>query len=84
VRESCIPRLWRALAFGLFAVALASCTSGGTIADMVPHALGGLPKNAPPRPGTPEYEEYKKRIEGQAETKTEPMRLDAPAARQQN
>jgi hypothetical protein len=38
---------------------LASC-AGGTIADAVPHFMGGLPKNAPPRPGTPEYEEYKK------------------------
>jgi hypothetical protein len=84
VKESCIPMLWRALALWLFAVALASCTSGGTIADMVPHALGGLPKNAPPRPGTPEYEDYRKRIEGQTDPKTEPMRLDAPTAGQQN
>jgi hypothetical protein len=76
--------LWRALAFGLLAVALASCTSGGTIADMVPHALGGLPKNAPPRLGTPEYEDYRKRIEGQAETKAEPARPDTPAAGQPN
>jgi hypothetical protein len=76
--------LWRALALALFAVAVASCTSGGTIADMVPHALGGLPKNAPPRPGTPEYEDYRKRIEGQTDPKTEPMRLDAPTAGQQN
>ena len=81
MKESCIPMLWRALALGLFAVALASCTSGGIIADMVPHALGGLPKNAPPRPGTPEYEDYRKRIEGQTDPKTEPMR---PTAGQQN
>jgi hypothetical protein len=62
----------RTLALVLFSFALASCTSGGTIADMVPHALGGLPKNAPPRPGTPEYDEYKKRLEGQAGPKSEP------------
>ena len=72
--------LMRTLALALFAVALASCTAGGTIADMVPHALGGLPKNAPPRPGTPEYEEYRKRIEGQAEPKPEAERPNAPAA----
>jgi hypothetical protein len=44
---------------------LASC-AGGTIADAVPHFMGGLPKNAPPRPGTPEYEEYKKQLEGKS------------------
>jgi hypothetical protein len=70
----------RAVAFGLFAFALASCTAGGTIADLVPHSMGGLPKNAPPRPGTPEYEDYRKKIEGQAEAKPEAERPNTPAA----
>ena len=70
----------RVLALLLFALALASCTTGGTIADMVPHALGGLPKNAPPRPGAPEYEEYRKRIQGQPEPKPEAHQPDVPAA----
>ncbi len=70
----------RVLALVLLGFALASCTSGGTIADMVPHALGGLPKNAPPRPGTPEYDEYKKRLEGQAIAKPDAEQTSSPAS----
>jgi hypothetical protein len=44
--------------------------------------MGGLPKNTPPRPGTPEYEEYRKKIEGQPETKPEAERPNTPAAGQ--
>jgi len=72
--------LLRVVAFGLFAFALASCTAGSTIGDLVPHSMGGLPKNAPPRPGTPEYEEYRKKIEGQPETKPEAEQPNTPAA----
>ena len=41
------------LAFGL---QLASC--GGFVADHWPHWAGGLPTDAPPRPGTPGYAEF--------------------------
>lgn len=42
---------------------LAGCgTMGPTIGDALPQWAGGLPKDAPPRPGTPEYEEYRRRI----------------------
>jgi hypothetical protein len=79
-KQSLLPMLLRVLALGLFAVALGSCTAGGTVADLVPHSIGGLPKNAPPRPGTPEYDEYRKKLEGQSEAKPEAERPTAPAA----
>jgi len=41
------------LAFGLH---LASC--GSFVADHWPHWAGGLPADAPPRPGTPGYAEF--------------------------
>jgi hypothetical protein len=30
---------------------------------MIPEWAGGLPKGVPPRPGTPEYEAYRKSID---------------------
>jgi hypothetical protein len=45
---------------------LASCTSGGVIGDLLPHWAGGYPKNAPPRPGTPEYEVFRQELEAKA------------------
>jgi hypothetical protein len=41
------------LAIGLL---VASC--GGFVADHWPHWAGGLPADAPPRPGTPGYAEF--------------------------
>ncbi len=46
--------------------ALASCTSGGGMGDYIPQWAGGLPNNAPPRPGTPEYEAYRQKLEAEA------------------
>ena len=49
--------------------ALASCASGareanvGKVIDMIPEWAGGLPKGVPLRPGTPEYEAYRKGID---------------------
>ena len=48
------------------APALGSCTSGGVVGDYIPHWAGGLPKNAPPRPGTPEYDAYRQKLEAEA------------------
>jgi hypothetical protein len=57
----------------LLAVVLPACSLGGcgTInekladgaADYVPQWLGGLPADAPPRPGTAKYDEYMKEQE---------------------
>jgi len=41
------------------------------VTDSVPTWLGGMPKDVPPRPGTPEYEAWqKKRAEESAAIKT--------------
>ena len=45
----------------LMSLSLAGCGSissfiAGGMADLIPAWAGGLPANAPPRPGTPEYD----------------------------
>jgi hypothetical protein len=53
-------------------MALASCASGGAgIGGVIPTWAGGMPDNVPPRPGTPEYEEYRKRLEGRSKIDAE-------------
>jgi hypothetical protein len=59
----------------LAALSLLSCAGGRTagehIADM-PHWMGGLPADTPPRSGTPEYDEMMaKRAQEAARPKTE-------------
>ena len=59
----------------LACLSLSSCAGGRTagehIADM-PHWMGGLPADAPPRRGTPEYDEMMaKRAQEAARPKTE-------------
>ncbi len=61
----------------LACLSLLSCAGGRTagerIADMPPW-MGGLPADAPPRRGTPEYDEFMaKRAEEAARPKTEPQ-----------
>jgi hypothetical protein len=45
---------------------LASC-SGGIIGDYAPQWAGGFPKDLPPRPGTPEYDAWRKKQEAEAD-----------------
>jgi hypothetical protein len=63
---------------------LASCTSGRNVGDYVPVWAGGLPNNVPPRPGTPEYDTFRKNEEAEAardKTKGRPKpKTDADAA----
>jgi len=59
----------------LAALSVSSCAGGRTagehMADM-PHWMGGLPADAPPRRGTPEYDEFMaKRAQEAARSKTE-------------
>jgi hypothetical protein len=56
----------RLLALLIASAALASC-SGGTIGDYAPHWAGGFPKDLPPRPGTAEYDAFKKKQEAEAD-----------------
>jgi hypothetical protein len=54
----------------LACVTLSSC-AGGRVGDVVPHWMGGLPADAPPRRGTPEYDEFMaKRAQEAARPKT--------------
>jgi hypothetical protein len=62
------PRAWALLVAALVTCGLGGC---GTInekiasgaGDYVPAWAGGLPANAPPRPGTPEYDAWTKENE---------------------
>ena len=53
-------------------IMLSACAStGGIVADSVPTWLGGMPKDVPPRRGTPEYDAWqKKRTEAAATIKS--------------
>jgi hypothetical protein len=56
------------IAFALAGTILGGCSSinermGPIVADTVPAWAGGLPKDAPPRKGTPEYDAYMKEQE---------------------
>ncbi len=54
----------------LLVLSLSSC-GGVHVGDFIPHAIGGLPADAPPRPGTPEYDAWMaKRAEEAARPKT--------------
>lgn len=45
-------------------------TIGTYLADNIPHWAGGLPKNAPPRPGSPRYAAYLKELKGERSSST--------------
>jgi hypothetical protein len=44
-------------------ILVTGCTAAGNfVADRWPHWANGEPPDAPPRPGTPEYEEFRKQL----------------------
>ena len=52
-----------ALFCALTASGLTGCGSvGPVVGDVLPQWAGGLPKDTPPRPGTPEYDEYRRQL----------------------
>jgi hypothetical protein len=54
-----VKRLVAAWALLWLGAALAACSPfAGYMADHVPHWAGGLPPDAPPRPGAPGYDEF--------------------------
>src|SRR5579863_2666809 len=71
-----------ALAGVILAGVLGGCSSinekvGPTIADTLPAWAGGLPKDAPPRKGTPEYDAY---MREQERKRLEPAPANANAS----
>jgi hypothetical protein len=78
----------RLIALVIFAGSvLASCTGSGKLGDYVPNWAGGLPKDAPPRPGTPEYDAFRQKLDAEAsrdkskdppKSKTDGEKKDAP------
>jgi hypothetical protein len=65
------PYILTILVLSLACMTLSSC-AGGHVGDVVPHWMGGLPADAPPRPGTPEYDAWMaKRAQEAARPKTE-------------
>ena len=55
-------------AFALVATILGGCSSineklAPVVGETIPHWAGGLPKDVPPRRGTPEYDAYMKEQE---------------------
>ena len=78
--------------FALIGLALLTCGLGGCgtinanlaagVSDTLPHWAGGLPADAPPRPGTAKYDEFmqereRKRVEP-ASPKTEGSQSSSP------
>ncbi|MBR0896468.1 hypothetical protein JQ616_16020 [Bradyrhizobium tropiciagri] len=83
----------------LTALALAACALGGCstvnqklsagMADYIPAWAGGLPADAPPRAGTPEYDKFmqereRKRLMPAAERGDDATKPSAPAPAPQN
>ena len=65
-----IRRFALVLASALLAGTLSGCGSinqkmSGAMGDYIPQWAGGLPKDAPPRPGSPKYDEYMRERERQ-------------------
>jgi hypothetical protein len=70
------------ITFALAGTLLGGCSSineriGPTIADTLPTWAGGMPKDVPPRRGTPEYDAYMKE---QERKRLEPAPANANAA----
>src|SRR4029077_17945644 len=66
---------------------LPACAPKGNIGDYIPQWAGGPPKNLPPRPGTPEYAEFKQRLHaerGPQKNNSFKKRVDAEAAREKS
>ena len=64
------PRLAFLFASALLASAVSGCASinenlSAALADAMPRWAGGLPPDAPPRPGTAKYEEFMREREQQ-------------------
>jgi hypothetical protein len=60
-------RMTRVAVLAIAACVLTSCADvSHTVVDSIPHWAGGLPKNVPPRPDTPEYDAWLQQREVEA------------------
>jgi hypothetical protein len=71
-------------AFAIAGAILGGCSSindrmGPAVADTLPAWAGGLPKDAPPRRGTPEYDAYMKEREQKRLEPAPPANANASA-----
>ena len=82
------PRRWRRLAaFAIgwgMAGGLGGCSSVNSylaagISDHVPQWAGGMPADAPPRPGTPAYDEFMRERERQRLEPAKKQEAETPA-----
>jgi len=84
-------RVAAAFAMILMSSNLSGCGSissfmAGGMADLIPAWAGGLPADAPPRPGTPEYEAYaakqreSQQIDAQGQASRGPDPVTSPSA----
>jgi hypothetical protein len=69
-------------AFALVATILGGCSSineklAPVVGETIPHWAGGLPKDVPPRRGTPEYDAY---MQEQERKRLEPAPTNANAS----
>jgi hypothetical protein len=71
----------RLIALIAASMSLAGC-SGGITGDVLPEWAGGYAKGVPPRPGTPEYDAYRQKIEAEAsrDKSKDPPRTKSDAA----
>jgi hypothetical protein len=77
------------VAISLAGIALSGCANinaklADGLGDYVPQWAGGLPADAPPRPGTPKYDEFmkereRKRLEPAAATTNDAAKTSDPA-----
>ncbi len=68
------------LTLACLAAGIAGCSSiGPTIGDTLPQWAGGLPKDVPPRRGTPEYDAYMKEREQKRLEPAPPVNANASA-----
>src|SRR5260370_39956210 len=71
--------LIRLVALLIFGILLAACSSS-RFGDIAPELAGGLPKDTPPRQGTPKNEAHKKLLDRSSKSDTEPQEAKKPNA----
>lgn len=70
---ACLQFVAKLFVSALLAAGLAGCAAvnekvSAGMGDYIPQWAGGLPRDAPPRPGTPEYDQFMKDRERRRQT----------------